>query len=158
MGMGSILFPMVINMLGYRHGVREGWGEFRWVDGSRYEGGIKGMEERVGVMVAGNGKKYSGMCTEDKLHGEGQISWVNGELYSGEIKCGLKHGFAKMISANGEICFGGFCDNYKEGRGEMKFSNGDRYIGDFSKIACMAWENIIGKKGKIMLKLSRKTL
>ena len=81
-----------------------GWGEYIYVEDSRYEGWWKnGLKDGVGVFTTVTGEKYDGHWEKGKRHGEGVYRWNNGKTRQGVwnrdslIKWASKESFGASI-------------------------------------------------------------
>ena len=73
----------------YKHGVRQGKGEFEFISGSKYVGEWKNNQpDGHGTYTYASGNKYVGEFKDDKRHGHGTFTHVNGEVLTGLWKDG----------------------------------------------------------------------
>ena len=138
-------------------GVREGWGEMRWNNGTLYGPddifyyslGDKylgqwhqGIQAGVGTLITQTGL-YVGLWEEglqvgffyiDKVSLQHSINLINDHLTKSPIKSpnlSLQSGQGTAIYNNGNNYTGGFSRGLKHGRGVFRASTGDVFTGEF---------------------------
>lgn len=72
-----------------------------------------------------NGDVYEGTFSEDKIQGEGKITFkTTGDVFEGTFKNGKKHGDGGcLVKKNGTKYKGDFEENLRHGEGEFWFCN-----------------------------------
>jgi hypothetical protein len=74
----------------------EGFGEYRWADGSNYKGDFKqGDRSGYGVWLAHRDRieNYRGHYSSDKKTGYGVYTWDNGWQYKGNFDNDYRNGY-----------------------------------------------------------------
>ena len=108
-------------------GKRQGFGHFRWPDGSEYRGYFHDDERHgFGRLQAANGDLYEGMWECGRRVGQGKMTWNDGCKYNGEWKNNLRHGkgvgfdpFGRGAEYDGE-----WENGMKMGRGKLTIGKG----------------------------------
>ena len=79
--------------------IRQGKGEYKWSDGSVYEGEWQNnIRHGEGEYKWFNGKVYEGGWKDDKMHGKGKYTYVNGNItVEGVYENGMCIDFTKVI-------------------------------------------------------------
>ncbi|CAD8096789.1 unnamed protein product [Paramecium primaurelia] len=68
-------------------GVKDGYGIYRWADGSSYDGEFKnGFFSGQGTYCWSDGSKYKGQWSNNKMNGYGEMNWVDKRKYIGELQ------------------------------------------------------------------------
>ncbi|CAD8206471.1 unnamed protein product [Paramecium pentaurelia] len=63
-------------------GVKEGYGIYKWADGSNYAGGFRNNQfQGQGVYIWPDGSKYEGYWQNNKMNGQGEMIWIDGRKY-----------------------------------------------------------------------------
>ena len=116
-----------------RDGKFEGYGIYRWADGSTYQGLFhKGLQEKEGVATyVENSNTYKGQWHLGKRHGKGVLSMSNGDTYEGDWENDRRTGFGVFRSTVGDVYMGQWLDDLRHGRGTYQYANGDVYIGQW---------------------------
>lgn len=82
----------------------EGYGKFKYLNGTVYEGqwkliNGKKVREGEGVLIHGGNladglgnEEYRGSWKNDMMHGYGVYKYTSGAIYSGDWECGMHNG------------------------------------------------------------------
>ncbi|MEM9835216.1 MAG: caspase family protein [Bacteroidota bacterium] len=158
----SLLFFFSLLSLGvyaqgscYKGDCKNGYGEYRFVDGARYVGDFKnGQLEGMGILYYPDGSQYLGnwrnqlqqgkgrlnqadgttyfgMWDKGNFHGQGEMTFASGNRLSCTWENGVSSGQGSFFFANGDVYQGEIYADKLEGHGVMEFITGDRYIGDW---------------------------
>ena len=77
---------------------------------------------------------YEGNWLNDKIEGEGILTYLNGNRYSGEWKDGKIHGQGEFTWADGSKYEGKWKENKRNGKGKLTFSKDDSMITFYYKM------------------------
>ena len=128
------------------NGVRHGWGEMLWSNGTLYgsqlqfyysEGDrylgewVDGVQEGVGTFYSRTGV-YVGQWRQGLQNGNGTAMYNNGNKYTGMFKDGFKEGQGVFNVANGDTYSGDFVKGERHGTGIESYYTGERYVGQYS--------------------------
>ena len=128
-----------------RGGLRHGWGEMRWSNGTlygdtdqfyysrgdRYLGQWEaGRQHGLGTLFSQTGV-YVGAWRDGLQSGNGSAIYNNGNRYEGEFSRGFKHGHGVFSVANGDRYSGQFRRGRRHGEGIELFHTGERYVGGY---------------------------
>ena len=128
-----------------RGGLRHGWGEMRWRNGTlygdtdqfyysrgdRYLGQWEaGRQHGLGTLFSQTGV-YVGAWRDGLQSGNGSAIYNNGNRYEGEFSRGFKHGHGVFSVANGDRYSGQFRRGRRHGEGIELFHTGERYVGGY---------------------------
>lgn len=112
---------------------RQGNGKMTFAaTGDVYEGDFK--EDKLtgqGKITYANGDVYEGAVVDSKKHGQGKFSFANGNSYEGYFENDVKHGYGVFTWTDGASYNGFFENDVKSGHGTMIFASGDKYEGNF---------------------------
>ena len=126
-------------------GVREGWGEMRWQNGTLYGPGNifyysagdryfgqwrAGRQDGLGTLLSQTGL-YVGEWEDGVQSGRGTAVYNNGNNYTGQFRAGQKHGSGVFRASNGDVYTGQFKAGVREGEGIETFYNGEKYVGQY---------------------------
>jgi hypothetical protein len=88
--------------------------------------------KNINVIKYPNGDVYKGDTTEDdKLHGNGKMTYSDGSVYQGAWVYGVRHGIGKVLFRDGSFFKGHFDTNMFHGQGVMFWSDGGYYSGEW---------------------------
>lgn len=134
---------------------KNGYGEYRFVDGARYHGEFKGgklhgqgvlyypdgskyvgnwrnqLQQGKGRLTQSDGSVYFGMWNEGQFHGKGEFTYANGNRLEAIWEYGQAIGQGTIYFANDDVYQGEVFEGKMQGHGVLSYSNGDRYIGDW---------------------------
>jgi S1-C subfamily serine protease len=82
---------------------------------------------------ASDGTKYLGNFKNNKLHGQGTLTFPNGAIYVGTFKNDKLSGQGAFTYPNGTKHVGEYRQNKPNGQGILYYNNGDKYVGIFRK-------------------------
>ena len=117
-----------------RSGQKDGYGIYRWIDGSIYEGEYKDdLRHGKGRFLWANGESYEGDYLNDERTGKGVYNWPDGSFYEGDFLAGKRHGFGTYKSSNGTIYEGEWFDDLQHGQGALTKSDGTSLKGIWRK-------------------------
>lgn len=87
----------------YNQGKIEGFGTYRWADGSVYEGDWRAnIIHGNGFFAGKDGRQFRGQWYNNSIHGIGQSSLPDGATYAGQYMYNKKHGFGVLTKVDGE--------------------------------------------------------
>lgn len=99
-------------------GVKEGYGEFQWSDGSKYTGEFKNNKlDGVGHYIWSDKREYDGDWKENQMHGKGKFTWPDGRVYEGDYNMDKKEGYGVYHWEQGKIYEGSWLDGKMHGEG-----------------------------------------
>ena len=81
----------------YQDGLKNGYGEYFWANGSKYKGNWS--ENKIsgyGEYFWNDERSYKGEWMDNNMHGKGVYKWPDGRKYDGEYVNEKKHGLNKM--------------------------------------------------------------
>lgn len=109
-------------------------GNFRFLDGSSYYGGLKnGKPHGQGTASWPNGaKKYEGQYKNGKAHGRGLFTDLDGNAFNGEFQNGKMQGHGVVTSKDGMKYDGEWQNGKFYGKGIYTWPNGEKYDGEFT--------------------------
>ena len=112
---------------------RDGFGIFREVDGSQYEGEWqRGLRHGKGTQRwAASGAEYEGEWREDRRHGYGRHVCTDGRVYCGGWVADREEGRGKLVSADNTAFQGNFAQGLYHGAGTKIWPSGQRYHGEW---------------------------
>ena len=122
------------------NGKPEGFGQYKWVNGSSYTGQFKGgVKDGHGKwkkrQTDENGtvrcNAYEGQYVNDKKHGHGTFEWESGNIYVGSYIEDERQGYGVMRWTDGSTYMGTWNQGIQEGIGVMIFPDGTRRAGIF---------------------------
>ncbi|KAA0678811.1 SH3 domain-containing protein [Roseomonas genomospecies 6] len=111
---------------------RNGVGTYRFANGQVYEGEWK--DDRMagqGVLTFPSGDRYEGTFAGNVPNGPGVYRFANGDSYAGEIRQGRVDGHGELAFTNGERFSGVVVDRLPAGPGELSMRGGTRHVGQF---------------------------
>lgn len=76
---------------------------------------------------------YQGDVANNRMNGQGKLTYANGDTYSGQFKNGLFSGKGTYKAAKGWSYTGEFKKGQAEGRGTLKTNTGKTYKGQFKQ-------------------------
>ena len=110
---------------GFKKGLFQGYGEYRWTDGQVYAGDYKaGIKDGRGLFSFIDGGRYEGAFENGEATGQGSLELADGISYEGEFLNGLFHG-----------------------RGTLTLSDGSKYEGEFEEGQFLSTVTITLKNG-----------
>ena len=99
---------------------------------------LKSLTKESLVMISGDGSfrfddgsKYTGQLKGGVFHGIGIRVWEDGTIYSGDWKKGVIQGHGRIIYPSGVEYIGSWKDGVKSGRGTLFRKNGTMFSGDW---------------------------
>jgi len=108
-----------------RSGQKDGYGIYRWIDGSIYEGEYQDdLRHGKGRFLWANGESYEGDYLKDERTGKGVYNWPDGSFYKGDFLAGKRHGLGTYKSADGTIYEGEWFDDLQHGHGTLTKTDG----------------------------------
>jgi hypothetical protein len=117
-----------------RAGQKDGYGIYRWIDGSIYEGEYQDdLRHGKGRFLWSNGESYEGDYLKDERTGKGVYNWPDGSFYEGDFLAGKRHGLGNYKSADGTIYEGEWFDDLQHGYGTLIKSDGTTIKGIWRK-------------------------
>ena len=115
-------------------GEKHGFGIYRWIDGSIYEGDYRNdLRHGKGRFLWANGESYEGDYLKDERTGKGTYNWPDGSLYKGEFLTGKRHGVGYYQSATGIVYEGEWFDDLQHGQGTLTYPDGRKTQGIWRK-------------------------
>ena len=115
-------------------GEKHGFGIYRWIDGSIYEGDYRNdLRHGKGRFLWANGESYEGDYLKDERTGKGTYNWPDGSLYKGEFLAGKRHGVGYYQSATGIVYEGEWFDDLQHGQGTLTYPDGRKTQGIWRK-------------------------
>ncbi len=100
-------------------------------DDGNYDGDIvDGKMHGYGTYIL-DGDKYVGEFKNDKIDGQGTLTWSNGDKYVGEWKDNVRHGSGTLTYSDGREYVGEFKNGNIEGQGKHTWPEGDKYVGEW---------------------------
>lgn len=76
---------------------------------------------------------YQGDVANNRMNGQGKLTYANGDTYSGQFKNGLFSGQGTYKAAKGWSYTGEFKKGQADGRGTLKTNTGKTYKGQFKQ-------------------------
>jgi hypothetical protein len=117
-----------------RAGQKDGYGIYRWIDGSIYEGEYQDdLRHGKGRFLWSNGESYEGDYLKDERTGKGFYNWPDGSFYEGDFLAGERHGLGTYKSADGTIYEGEWFDDLQHGHGTLIKPDGNTIKGIWRK-------------------------
>ena len=117
-----------------RSGEKDGFGIYRWIDGSIYEGEYQDdLRHGKGRFLWSNGESYEGDYLKDERTGKGVYNWPDGSFYEGDFLAGKRHGLGTYKSADGTIYEGEWFDDLQHGHGTLIKPDGTSIKGIWRK-------------------------
>jgi hypothetical protein len=117
-----------------RSGQKDGYGIYRWIDGSIYEGEYQDdLRHGKGRFLWSNGESYEGDYLKDERTGKGVYDWPDGSFYEGDFLAGKRHGHGMYKSADGTIYEGEWFDDLQHGHGTLVKPDGTTIKGIWRK-------------------------
>lgn len=117
---------------GWKGGLPEGQGLYRWRDGSFYEGGwLEGAKHGIGKYVWPSGAVYQGEWLHGCMHGYGTLEAPDGSSYQGGWAKDVKQGLGTKIYANGDVYEGLWKHGKPDGPGRYRWRDGNEYDGEW---------------------------
>ncbi len=117
-----------------RDGEKHGFGIYRWIDGSVYEGEYSDdLRHGKGRFLWANGESYDGIYFKDDRTGKGVYHWPDGSFYRGDFLSGKRHGRGQFQSSNGTIYDGEWFDDLQHGHGILNQFDGRTLKGIWRK-------------------------
>jgi len=117
---------------GWKNGLPEGTGKYRWRDGSTYQGQWKeGTKHGMGVYTWPSGANYNGDWQRGCMHGYGTFRAADGSMYQGNWAKDLKHGLGKKIYSNEDKYEGIWKNGKPHGPGRYVWKDGNEYNGEW---------------------------
>lgn len=128
-----------------KKGVRHGWGEMSWANGTLYGPGlvfyysvgdrylgewVEGQQDGIGTFFSRTGV-YVGEWRQGLQTGNGTAIYNNGNKYTGQFVNGFKEGYGKFSVSNGDVYTGYFVQGQRNGQGIEIFYTGERYVGQY---------------------------
>ncbi|MTI84841.1 MAG: hypothetical protein FH756_13315 [Firmicutes bacterium] len=114
------------------NGMKHGWGEYFYADGSTYKGNwYKDKQQGLGTLTYFNGGKYEGQWRSGSQHGLGTLTFANGGKYVGQWNYGKRHGLATYTWADGDVFVGQYSNDIRHGYGVMTWASGQVYKGQY---------------------------
>ena len=126
-------------------GVRHGWGEMKWANGTLYGPGlifyytegdrylgewVEGRQNGIGTFFSRTGV-YVGEWRDGLQTGNGTAIYNNGNKYTGHFVNGFKEGYGMFSVSNGDVYTGYFVRGQRQGQGIEIFATGERYVGQY---------------------------
>ena len=100
--------------------------------GFRYEGTVR--DEKIhgeGKLTFPDGRIYVGEFADGQIEGEGIYTYPDGRSYVGEFRKGTRNGYGILEFPSGEIYEGQWLDDKKNGPGILIWPDGEKYVGGF---------------------------
>jgi len=117
-----------------RDGKKHGFGIYRWMDGSIYEGDYQNdVRHGKGRFLWANGESYVGVYLQDERTGKGIYHWPDGSYYDGDFLVGKRHGKGTYHSADGITYQGEWFDDQQHGQGTITHADGKTIKGIWRK-------------------------
>jgi hypothetical protein len=117
-----------------RAGLKDGYGIYRWIDGSIYKGKYQDdLRHGKGRFLWSNGEGYEGDYIKDERTGKGVYNWPDGSYYEGDFLAGKRHGHGSYKSADGTIYKGEWFDDLQHGHGTLIKPDGTTINGIWRK-------------------------
>ncbi|KAK6126255.1 hypothetical protein DH2020_040000 [Rehmannia glutinosa] len=109
----------------------EGYGNYIWSDGSKYEGEWKfGTRHGYGKLQFSSGALYEGEFLGGYMHGSGTYTKPDRTIYKGRWRLNLKHGLGNQNFPDGDVFEGSWILGTPEGPGKYAWANGNVYLGN----------------------------
>lgn len=90
--------------------------------------------KRQATLTYANGKlTYSGQVVNQRLNGQGTLTYDNGDVYQGQFKNGVFNGQGKFVAQNGWTYEGQFKNGQPEGQGTLTAKDKKVYKGTFKQ-------------------------
>ncbi|CAM2961066.1 signal peptide [Streptococcus acidominimus] len=90
--------------------------------------------KREGTLSYDNGSiTYSGKIANNRMNGQGKLTYKNGDTYEGSFKNGVFSGQGTYTSEKGWTYIGEFKKGQPDGQGTLKTTNGKTYKGKFKQ-------------------------
>jgi len=113
---------------------KNGYGTFKWPDGSTYTGGwSKGLWHGQATVKYADGSIYTGGWSKGLAHGQATITYANGEKYVGEWRKNKKHGNGTFTWSDGSAYVGKFKNDLMHGQGTITYADGSILVAEFKK-------------------------
>eukprot|EP01006_Ploeotia_vitrea_P053660 TRINITY_DN67806_c2_g1_i1.p1 TRINITY_DN67806_c2_g1~~TRINITY_DN67806_c2_g1_i1.p1 ORF type:complete len:180 (+),score=29.11 TRINITY_DN67806_c2_g1_i1:331-870(+) len=105
----------------------------RYPNGDEYTGDLTkdGMRQGKGTLKCVNGSVYEGDWLNDKLHGQGVVTFSSENRYEGEFKAGMRCGKGTYTWKSGAEYTGSWKNDTKHGHGRYKYADGTVFEGEF---------------------------
>ncbi|CAG9309982.1 unnamed protein product [Blepharisma stoltei] len=104
----------------FSNGVKKGYGEFTYADGSIYKGNFKNDNRSdKGLFIWPDGRQYEGEWLNEMMNGTGHLIWPKEKTYRGNFSKGKIHGFGTMQWIDGKIYKGLWENDKMHGKGEL---------------------------------------
>ena len=117
-----------------RAGQKDGYGIYRWIDGSIYDGQYHDdLRQGKGRFLWSNGESYEGDYLKDERTGKGVYNWPDSSFYEGDFLAGKRHGLGTYKSADGTIYEGEWFDDLQHGHGTLIKPDGTTIKGIWRK-------------------------
>ena len=117
-----------------RAGQKDGYGIYRWIDGSIFEGEYQDdLRHGKGRFLWSNGESFEGDYLKDERTGKGVYNWPDGSFYEGDYLAGKRHGLGTYKSADGTIYEGEWFDDLQHGHGTLIKPDGTTIKGIWRK-------------------------
>lgn len=129
-GQGTCVYPFGTYTGSFVEDVIEGYGEFRYKDGTSYKGFYKQCQRDYQGEYRGKDFKYVGQYKDDKMNGKGTLFWNSGDVYEGEFENDTLNGSGKLTYKDGTILIGTFDHNGMPRKGKLTFPDGAYYNGE----------------------------
>ncbi|MEX2804885.1 hypothetical protein AB3329_07225 [Streptococcus sp. H31] len=88
--------------------------------------------KRKAVLTYDDNKiNYTGYVVNNRMNGQGKLTYENGDVYEGHFTNGVFNGQGTFTSSNGWSYSGSFKNGQADGKGILKAKNGEVYTGTF---------------------------